>query len=183
MGATTVYFTSGSARMNSQIYVVSYSTVIRVQTSNIQEVLEKHLVPAMAVYGGDAELIHDNAPYHTSNITKAAIAKMGINVSDSSTFLLCSSVPPSQVFPWPAESPDTNPIETIFGDLKQWLRHIARPRNLQQIQDAVQSWVDEHLSVEKCRAHIRNIHRCIDLVIAREGGPIRGKGDNQPDSA
>ena len=41
-------------------------------------------------------------------------------------------------WPTPPESPDLNPIENVWGSLKQYLRNFYKPQNLDQLKDGIQ---------------------------------------------
>ena len=47
----------------------------------LQKILAEHVLPAAEkLYGGNCELVHDNAPAHTARYTKAALENMKLKV-------------------------------------------------------------------------------------------------------
>ena len=73
-------------------------------------------------------------------------------------------------WPTPPESPDMNPIENIWGSLKQYLRNIYKPRNLDQLKEGIrQFWAT--LTPEVCQRYIGHLNKVIPKVIQENGGP------------
>ncbi|MEL7309245.1 MAG: transposase, partial [Pseudomonadota bacterium] len=67
-------------------------------------VIQSRLLPQAAEWfqGNSWIFMQDNAPCHTSRMTKAVFDQNSI-----------------EVLPWPSNSPDMNPIETVWGFMKQ----------------------------------------------------------------
>ncbi len=78
-----------------------------------QEILEHFLLPSADKLYGDADFIfqQDLAPAHTAKGTKSWFNDHGVTVLD-----------------WPANSPDLNPIENLWGIVKRKMRD-TRPNN------------------------------------------------------
>ena len=68
--------------------------------------------------------MQDNDPKHTYNFAKDFIADKGINWWKT-----------------PAESPDSNPIENMWHELKEFSRREVKPKTKQELIDGiVQFW-------------------------------------------
>ena len=75
-------------------------------------------------------------------------------------------------WPTPPESPDLNPIENIWGSLKQYLRNTYKPKNLVQLKEGIQQfWLT--LTPEVCKRYIMHLKKVMPKVIEEGGGPSR----------
>ncbi len=85
-----------------------------------QEILEHLMLPSADQLFKDADLIfqQDLAPAHTAKSTKSWLNDHGVGVLD-----------------WPANSPDLNPIENLWGNVKRKMRN-KRPKKCR--------WVEGH---------------------------------------
>ncbi len=111
----------------------------KVNTAVYQEVLEHFMLPAADQLYGDADLIfqQDLAPAHSAKAT--------------STWFKDHDIP---VLNWPANSPDLNPIENLWGIVKRKMRY-ARPNNAEELKATIRAtWALK--TPEQC-------HRLIDL--------------------
>ena len=65
---------------------------------------------------------------------------------------------------------DLNPIENVWGSLKQYLRNVYKPKNLDELKEGIQQfWVT--LTPEVCTRYIQHLTKVIPKVIEEEGGP------------
>ena len=69
------------------------------------------------------------------------------------------------------------PIESVFGDLKHWLRNEHQPTNLDQVREGVKIWCEQYLTIEKCRRHISHMRKSMEMIIKKNGWSIRGRND------
>ncbi len=124
-----------------------------VNTAVYQEILEHFMLPSADKLYGDADFIfqQDLAPAHTAKGTKSWFNDHGVTVLD-----------------WPANSPDLNPIENIWGIIKRKMRD-TRPNDLKAPIKA--TWAS--IPPEQCHKLITSMPRRIDAVIHAKGGPTK----------
>ena len=122
--------------------------------TRLRSILEAGLIPFInELFPMGHRLYQDNDPKHTSEYISRFFEEQGINW-----------------WPTPPESPDLNPIENIWGSLKQYLRTTYKPRNLEQLKSGIQQfWMT--LTPEVCRHYIGHIHRVIPKIIEVNGEP------------
>ena len=105
-------------------------------SSVYQVVLQSHLVPFLQEHLPDGSLQQDNAPCHVSKATQK--------------FLKNNSIP---LFKTPPESPDCNPIENLWHELKHFMRTTVKPHNKEELIQGIQTfWAT--VTVEKCCKYI-----------------------------
>ena len=64
----------------------------------------------------------------------------------------------------PPESPDMNPIENLWHELKEFLRREVKPMNKQQLIDGIkQFWAT--IDVVKCCCYIKHLDKVVPHVI------------------
>ena len=116
------------------------------------DILAQHVVPFLQA-NPNTTFQQDNATSHTARVTRAFLNANNVNV-----------------LPWPAKSPDMNPIEHLWDTLERRVRKRRhQPRNVRELQNAL---MDEWNNIT--RQEIRKLttsmrRRCTALVNANGG--------------
>ena len=71
-------------------------------------------------------------------------------------------------WPTPAESPDMNPIEMLWHELKSFLRRIVKPKNKEELVEGIQQFW-QTVTPEKCQRYIGHLQKVVPEVIRRQG--------------
>ncbi len=121
-----------------------------------QDIWEHFLLPSDEKLYGDADFIfqQDLATAHTAKVTKSWSNDHGVTVLD-----------------WPANSPDLNPIENLWGIVKRKMRD-TRPNNADDMKAAIKAtWAS--ITPEQYHRLIASMSRRIDAVIHAKGGQTK----------
>jgi len=68
------------------------------------------------------------------------------------------------------ESPDLNPIELVWGSLKQYLRSQYKPKNLEEVKAGIEKFWHS-LTTQVCQKYISHLRKVIPKVIEVQGAP------------
>ncbi len=120
-----------------------------------QEILEHFMLPSADKLYGDADFIfqQDLAPAHTAKGTKSWFNDHGVTVLD-----------------WPANSPDLNPIENLWGIVVKRKMRDTRPNNADDLKATVkETWAS--IPPQQCHKLITSMPRQIEAVIKAKGAP------------
>ena len=116
------------------------------------EILRSTLLPFISdIYPDGHRFQADNDSKHTSVATRQFLIDNGVN--------------------WwrtPAESPDLNPIENIWHELKEFIRREVKPKCQQELVDGIKDFWST-VDVAKCQKYIGHLRKVIPKVIELKG--------------
>ncbi len=114
------------------------------------EILKQSMIPSLRRLGRRAALQHDNDPKHTSKTTTAWLTKLRV-----------------KVMAWPTVTPDLNPIEHLWGILKQKVKE-RKVSNIHQLRDVImQEW--KRTPVVTCEALVNSMSKSVKVVLENNG--------------
>jgi hypothetical protein len=122
----------------------------------VGEILADHVVPYAGFVGDQSMLMHDNAKPHTARITREYLVEAGLRVLE-----------------WPACSPDLNPIEHLWDELKRRVRAgVPVGTSIPELMVAVEEeW--HNIPQERIVNLIRSMPNRMQAVVKARGGNTR----------
>ena len=118
-----------------------------------EDLLSKSLMPFIRETFPDGHRFQqDNDPKHTSKLTQKFIDDNNINWWKT-----------------PPESPDMNPIELVWHEMKHYLRKHVKPKTKEELMAGLEKFWEERMTPDKCAKYISHLRKVIPKVIEREG--------------
>ena len=120
-------------------------------------ILDTTLMPFIRETLPDHRFMQDNDPKHTSRRAKSFFEEKNINW-----------------WPTPPESPDLNPIEDLWHELKFYLESKVKPRHKQELVDGIKKFWVKKVTPAKCEKHIDHVlHKAIPAVVEAQGATTK----------
>lgn len=115
------------------------------------DILKNTLLPFTSQILPEPRFMADNDPKHTSLHAKEWLECKGINWWKT-----------------PPESPDMNPIENLWHEVKEYQRRVVKPQTKQELIDGIKEfWAT--VDTAKCLKYINHLKKVIPKVIEVEG--------------
>jgi len=119
----------------------------------VAEILSNGLLPFIQEkFPDDHRFQQDNDPKHTSRLASSFMTENGINWWKT-----------------PPESPDLNPIELLWHELKHFLRTIVKPRSKEELVNGIRRFWEERVDAAKCTKYIGHLQKVLPIVVERQG--------------
>src|SRR5215469_10086390 len=139
-----------SSKGTSRLHIVDRS----MNMNQYIEILKGRLLPQVREWYGDQTWIfqQDSAPCHTGKLVKTWFAQNGV-----------------QVLPWPGNSPDMNPIESLWSILKNEIHLEAITTKEELICRLIKVWFHSEKIQEMCKILISSMSRRVKALLAAKG--------------
>lgn len=120
-----------------------------------KNILEEHMSPyALDHMPTNFTFMHDNDPKHTSRLVKNWLMVNRVNVMD-----------------WPPQSPDLNPIEHLWGDVKHAIKGCKFGTKDELWAGVESAW--KSIPVERCQRLVESMQRRCSSVLGAKGYPTK----------
>ena len=114
--------------------------------------MQTHLLPFIhSNFPETHKLMQDNDPKHTSRAAREFFEMESINWWKT-----------------PAESPDMNPIENLWHELKEFIRREVKPSTKDELILGIKRFWNT-VNVVKCNKYINHLRKVVPKVITLEG--------------
>ena len=119
-----------------------------------QQVMETRAIPQMAEWfpNGNGIFMHNAAPCHTAKLVKEYLANQN-----------------QAILPWPANSPDINPIENMWAIIKRKIKKNSITTKQQLTAALIRHWVRDAALIDTLHSRVESMPRRIAAVIKAKG--------------
>jgi transposase len=118
-----------------------------------QNILRDHLLPFIKeIYPDGHRFQQDNDPKHVSRSTLAWLRENDVNY-----------------WPTPPESPDCNPIENLWHQIKEHLRRHVKPSTKDELVNGIRNFWFTNLTPELCCRYIDHLKKVLPAVVEHNG--------------
>jgi len=69
----------------------------------------------------------------------------------------------------PPKSPDLNPIELVWHELKHFLQNLVKPHRKEELIDGITRFWADKVNTKKCTSYIGHMNKVLPLVVASKG--------------
>lgn len=122
------------------------------RSHGFKQLCSQFLIPFIANRYPIYHSVHmDNARHHVSETTTRFLNRNGINH-----------------FRTPAQSPDLNPIELVWQDLKVYLSNEVQPNTVNELVNGILEFL-ENITVEYCNSKINHLNKVMNRIILLKG--------------
>ena len=124
------------------------------------EIIRKYALPTIKNFPANGNLGHplfvqDNARPHVDTKVQEFLTENRVRVMN-----------------WPPQSPDLNPIENLWAEVKRSVRKKEKPSNLKELDTLVKrAW--REIPPELCRRLIASMPDRVNACIEAKGGPLK----------
>lgn len=115
------------------------------------DILQQTLLPFIHNNLPNHRFMQDNDPKHTSRKASKFMADNNINWWKT-----------------PPESPDINPIENLWHELKEYIRREAKPKTKEELIAGIKDFW-KTVTEEKCAKYIRHLRKVVPKIIEKCG--------------
>lgn len=144
-------FCAGGISKRGKTRLIAFRGTMR--ENDFQELCEAFLIPFIDENYPHYHRLHmDNAPSHSSYSTKL--------------FLMLRNV---IHFKTPAQSPDLNPIELVWNDMKYFIKTEVKPNSIHELIEGVMFFWNNKVTINYCQSKIGHLQRVLKEIIRVTG--------------
>ena len=142
----------GKISKKGATHIVIFSGIMT--ATRYADILSASLLPFIQKYfRGGHRLYQDNDPKHTSWYVQRFFEENDVNWWRS-----------------PAERPDQNPIEKVWGSMKTFLRDKVNPKNFVELKRRIKAYW-KSLTPETCSRYVNHLQKVMPDIIQEKRGP------------